>query len=114
MDTHENNNQLLSATDKQFADCIRRGDDFFRIELFKSAKEMFRKALTYRDNEADTLAKIDECDRLIKRDTKRVLVCFAIYYHCGSIDNMPEIRKILRIFMFSHFKQFIIFLIFNF
>ena len=64
----------LSLEEKTYNDFIRRGDDFFRIELLKSAKEMYEEALKCKQNDEPASLKIVECKRLIKRDTKRILI----------------------------------------
>lgn len=62
------------AEEKKYNDFVRRGDDFFRIELFKSAKEMYEQALLLKPDDESTITKKADCERLIRRDTKRVLI----------------------------------------
>lgn len=70
----ELNGENLSVEEKRYNDFIRRGDDFFRIELFKSAREMYEEALKYKQNDETANLKIAECKRFIKRDTKKILI----------------------------------------
>jgi hypothetical protein len=74
MANNETENLNISPEEKEYNDLIRRGDDFFKIDLFKSAKEMYEKVLLIKPDDPDTVSKISECKRLIKRDTKRVLI----------------------------------------
>ncbi len=60
--------------DSDYIDFIRRGNDFFKIDLFKSAKEMYEQALLCKPNDSEAGSKISDCNNLIKRDTKRVLL----------------------------------------
>jgi hypothetical protein len=69
----ELNQENLSPEEKRYNDFTRRGDDFFRIELFKSAKEMYEEALKQKQNDEPAFQKITECKKLIQRDTKRIL-----------------------------------------
>ena len=73
---------------------MRRGDDFFRIELFKSAKEMYEEALKYKKNDEATQMKIGECKRLIKRDTRRIItvlpfliIIVVTYYIVNALNS---------------------------
>lgn len=68
----------LSPEEKKYNDYMRRGDDFYRIELFKSAKEMYLEALKYLPEDDNAKTKADDCRRLIKRDMKRILVILPI------------------------------------
>ena len=89
---HEEVNEvILTKEEKIYNDLIRRGDDFFKIELFKSARGMFEEAMKYKPNDEATKSKIAECRRLVRRDTKRVIailpfliiiVSTVIWYKC--------------------------------
>ena len=60
----------LSREDRIFEENMQRGDDFFKIEIFRSAKAWYQKALEM-NLEQDLVRKcIAECDRLLKYERK--------------------------------------------
>ena len=63
----------INKEENLFNDYIRRGDDFFRIELFKSSREMYEEAKKIKPTDEYAASRIDECRRLIKLDTRRIL-----------------------------------------
>lgn len=81
----------LTEEEKEYRDLIRRGDDFFRIELFKSSREKYEEALKLKPSDEYAQNRIIECNNLIKRDTRRILmvlpfviafVYFIVAYKC--------------------------------
>ena len=73
MSTEINDESTLSKEEKMFNEYIRRGDDFFRIELFKSSREMYQEAQKLKPQDTYCATRIKECTNLIRRDTKRIL-----------------------------------------
>jgi hypothetical protein len=68
---HEEN---LSHEEIMYRYHVQRGSDFTKIELFRSAREMYKNALIYKPGDAFATEKIAECNKYISRDRKKVLV----------------------------------------
>jgi hypothetical protein len=75
---HDHEDENLSPEDKIYKDFIRRGNDFYNIDLFLSAKYMFADALKIRPNDEFAQERFNKCKSNIKRDTVRVLTVVPI------------------------------------
>jgi len=73
-----NNTTTLNAIERDFVDFMRRGDDFFRIELLRPAKIWYNKALELNIETEKVKHKIAECDRLLAFERKVVVIFGAI------------------------------------
>jgi len=63
----------MDHTEIQFRELIRMGDDFFKIELLRQAKNCYQKALLL-NIEADSVKlKLEECEKLLAFENKVVL-----------------------------------------
>jgi hypothetical protein len=60
----------LSREERIFKENMQRADDFFKIEIFRSAKSWYQKALEMNMNQEFVKKRIDECDRLLKYEKK--------------------------------------------
>jgi len=60
----------LSPDERNFIDLMQNGDDFFKIELFRPAKNCYRKALGLNFETEKVRQKIAECDRLLAFEIK--------------------------------------------
>lgn len=76
----EQNNSAaaLDATELDFAEFTRRGDDFFKIELLRPAKIWYNKALKLNIETEKVIHKIAECDRLLAFERKVVVILGSI------------------------------------
>ena len=75
---HDHEEENLSPEEKIYRDFIRRGNDFYNIDLFLSAKYMYADALKTKPNDTFAQEKFDQCKSNIKRDTIRVLTVVPI------------------------------------
>lgn len=66
------------AAGRKFADLMQHGDDFFRIELWRHARVWYRKALNLNLETEKVTQKIADCDRLVTRELKIILILVAI------------------------------------
>jgi hypothetical protein len=73
MEVHHNEHPL-SHEELKFREHRQRGIDFTRIDLFRSAREEFSRALIYMPGDTDIREKIDMCNRQIRQDTVKALV----------------------------------------
>jgi len=74
MSNQETNNETLSHEEIQYQYYIQRGLDFTKIELFRSAREHYKKALNYKPGDPFVLERIDACNLQIKKDRTKVLI----------------------------------------
>jgi hypothetical protein len=73
-DTHEN----LSPEEKKFRELMRNGDDFLKIEIYRSAIHKFREAARMDiDNEAAN-KKVEECQVLLNKENKVIYIIVAV------------------------------------
>lgn len=64
---------FASPEEKVYQDYLRRGDDFFRIGLFRNAREMYSKALETQFDPATIQDKLERCSSEL-RFTRNVLI----------------------------------------
>jgi len=62
----------LSHEELKYLEHTRRGADFLKIDLFRSAREEFRAALAFRPGDELCKQRIAECDIQITHDAKLV------------------------------------------
>jgi hypothetical protein len=67
-----------SALERDFNEFKLRGDDFFKIQLLRPAKSWYQKALQLNPGAGEVKHLIDECDRLLKYETKVVWILLGI------------------------------------
>lgn len=79
MGHHPLDESKLSPEERNYIDCIRRGDDFYAIDLFLRAREMYEKALIYKPGDAFARDMISKCRANVKRDTRRVIIVAAAF-----------------------------------
>ena len=60
----------MSITERDFRDLMQRGDDFFKIELFRPAKAWYKRALEMNIETETVQQKISECNRLLAYEMK--------------------------------------------
>ena len=68
----------MNRTEIQFRELIRMGDDFFKIELLRQAKNCYQKALLLNIETDSVKFKIEECERLLAFENKVVIFLLAI------------------------------------
>jgi len=71
----ENNSTPL---DRKFMDFIQRGDDFFKIELWRPAKKWYQRALELNIDSDRVMRKIAECDKFLAFEIKVIWILAAI------------------------------------
>jgi siroheme synthase len=78
MSHEEVNEENLSHEEIQYRYYIQRGLDFTKIELFRSAREHYKQALTYKPGDPFVLERIDACNNQIRKDRVKVLIIVPI------------------------------------
>jgi hypothetical protein len=70
--------QGLSHDELKYREHFQRGIDFTKIELYMSAREEFRAALTYKPGDKASEEKAAECENHITKDAKAVYIIVPI------------------------------------
>lgn len=86
METH-NAEVIIDSTERDFREFIRKGDDFFKIELLRQARSWYKKALLMNVDNHKAEAHIDECNRLLAYENRiiRILLVIASVLIAGII-----------------------------
>jgi len=70
--------QGLSHDEIMYREHFQRGNDFCKIELFRSAREEFKAALQYKPGDEASEKMREECDGHIRRDARKVYILVPI------------------------------------
>jgi hypothetical protein len=71
----------LSKEELAFNEMMQRGEDFMKIEIFRSARECFSNALAMNFNNPLAQEKLSLCNQNIKSESKiiiNILIVFAV------------------------------------
>jgi hypothetical protein len=75
---HNENNEILSPEEKKFRELMTNGDDFMKIEIYRSALSRYKEAAKLDiDNELAN-KKIAECERLLQNERKWIYVILSV------------------------------------
>jgi hypothetical protein len=77
METH-NAEIIIDSTERDFREFIRKGDDFFKIELLRQARSWYKKALLLNVDNHKVEVQIDECNRLLAYENRIVRIILVI------------------------------------
>ncbi|MEI6750843.1 MAG: hypothetical protein WCM93_16935 [Bacteroidota bacterium] len=66
------------AAEREFTDLMQHGDDFFKIELWRPAKNWYKKALELNIESGRVSQKIAECEKLQTSEVKIIRILVAI------------------------------------
>jgi len=75
---HTVSNTDLSPEERRYLDCVQKADDFMKIEIYRSAKEWYIRASELNLNQELIRGKLDNCNRLIQQEKKRILIIVSI------------------------------------
>lgn len=67
-------NTFLSSIERRYLDYNQKGDDFMKIEIYRSAKEWYIKALELNQNQEMIRSKLDNCNRQIQLEKKKITI----------------------------------------
>lgn len=68
----------MTHAELEFMDLMRHGDDFFKIELWRPAKNWYKKALPLNIEPERVEHKIAECEKLLVKEMKIIRILVAI------------------------------------
>jgi len=74
---HSVPNADLSPEERRYLDFVQKADDFMKIEIYRSAKEWYTRALEMNFNR-EIREKLDNCNRQIQEEKKRILVIVSV------------------------------------
>ena len=75
---HLNSTIPANAAERNFAEFMLRGDDFFKIELLRQAKSWYSKALNLFPGNETVKHQLAECERLLAFERKVVRILMAV------------------------------------
>jgi len=75
---HSNSTFHANAAERDFAEFMLRGDDFFKIELLRQAKSWYTRALSLSPGNETAKHQLAECERLLTFERKVVRILLAI------------------------------------
>lgn len=64
----------LSPEERLYLDYMQKGDDFMKIEIYRSAKEWYTKALELNHKHELISTKLANCNKLIQDEKKKIIV----------------------------------------
>jgi hypothetical protein len=77
MAQHEKN-ENLSPEEKKFRELMTNGDDFVKIEIYRSALSRYREAAKLDIDNDLANQKVAECERLLQNERKWIYTVLAI------------------------------------
>jgi hypothetical protein len=75
---HHETEENISPVEKRFRDLMHNGDDFFKIEIYRSAVKQYKEAAKLDVNNDLANQKIAECEKLLKNERKWIYIIGAI------------------------------------
>ena len=75
---HHENNENLSPEEKKFRELMTNGDDFFKIEIYRSAVKQYKEAAKLDLDNDLASQKVAECERLLQNERKWIYVILAV------------------------------------
>ena len=75
---HQDNHETLSPEEKKFHELMTNGDDFVKIEIYRSAVSRFREAAKLGIDNDLANRKIAECEKKVQNERKWIYVVLAI------------------------------------
>ena len=75
---HQLENTNLGSEERRFHDYMQKGDDFMKIQIYRSAKEWYTKALELNHNHELAQRKLDNCNMLLQQEKKIILIIVVV------------------------------------
>jgi hypothetical protein len=75
---HTASEHTLSPTEQQFTDFLRKGDEFFNIELLFHARTCYKKAREFNIETEKVEQKLAACNKELAFERKIKLIVFSI------------------------------------
>jgi len=75
---HNTKEALSDLAKNTFDEYMQRGDDFFKIELLRQAKNWYKKALDLNIENENVKSRISECERLLAFENRVTFILISI------------------------------------
>ena len=75
---HHENNENLSPEEKKFRELMTNGDDFFKIEIYRSAVKNYKEAAKLDVGNDLASQQVAKCERLLRNERKWIYVILAV------------------------------------
>ena len=75
---HHATEENISPVEKKFRELMLNGDDFFKIEIYRSAVKQYKEAAKLDVNNDLANQKIAECERLLRNERKWIYIILSI------------------------------------
>jgi hypothetical protein len=75
---HHETNENLRPEEKKFNELMTNGDDFMKIEIYRSAVSRYREAATLGIDNDLANRKVADCERLLQNERKWIYVILAV------------------------------------
>ena len=75
---HHENNENLSPEEEKFRELMTNGDDFFKIEIYRSAVKNYKEAAKLDVDNDLANRKIAECERLLGNERKWIYILLSV------------------------------------
>jgi len=75
---HHENNENLSPEEKKFRELMTNGDDFFKIEIYRSAVKQYKEAAKLDLDNDLASQKVAECERLLRNERKWIYILLSV------------------------------------
>jgi hypothetical protein len=75
---HQINHESISPEEKKFRELMTNGDDFLKIEIYRSAVSRYKEAAKLGIDNDLANRKIAECEKLLQNERKWIYVILAV------------------------------------
>ena len=75
---HSENNENPSPEEKKFRELMTNGDDFMKIEIYRSALSRYKEAAKLDIDSELANKKIAECEQLLQNERKWIYVILSV------------------------------------
>jgi hypothetical protein len=75
---HIENNENLSPEERKFLELMRMGDDFFKIEIYRSAIHWYKEAAKLKPGNDKAKQQVAECEKLLDQERKVIYILVSI------------------------------------
>ena len=72
-------NQKLTPSERLYREYMKAGDDFTKIEIFRSAAAWYKKALDLRPDDGEARQKLAGIQEKIKKENRAIYTIVAIF-----------------------------------
>jgi len=75
---HDIDTANLSAEEKHYNQYMTMADNFMKIQIYRQAMEWYNKALSLHLHNDEVKAKMKECKKLLKKESKTIITVLTI------------------------------------